>query len=134
MKSNYTNSFQRDGVATSSLVMQKHFKDDDDYRYDNVVAAMLEYASIENRDLKEMLSEIIRIGELEDLTFTDEAATKLFQFWINRAKNILQSASTLPLEGGEDEANADLIHEIRENMICGMSDEEISKPYTIIKK
>lgn len=38
------------------------------------------------KELKEAINELIRIGELEDLTFTDDAATKLFQHWVNRAK------------------------------------------------
>lgn len=37
-------------------------------------------------ELKEAIRELIRIGELEDVTFTDEAATKLFQYWVNKAK------------------------------------------------
>lgn len=37
-------------------------------------------------ELKEVIRELIRVGELEDVTFTDEAATKLFQYWVNKAK------------------------------------------------
>lgn len=37
-------------------------------------------------ELKECISELVRVGELEDITFTDEAATKLFQYWVNKAK------------------------------------------------
>ena len=38
------------------------------------------------KELKECINNLIEVGELEDLTFTDEAATKLFQFWVNKAK------------------------------------------------
>ena len=41
-------------------------------------------------DLKEALSELINIGELEDLTFTDESATKLFKFWVERARKLIE--------------------------------------------
>src|SRR5689334_1875947 len=44
-----------------------------------------------NNELREIISELIRIGELEDLTFTDDVATRLFQFWVkkgNNAKNL----------------------------------------------
>jgi len=37
-------------------------------------------------ELKEVIRRLIEIGELQDLTFTDEAATKLFQYWVNKAK------------------------------------------------
>lgn len=38
------------------------------------------------KELKEAIRQLIEIGELEDLTFTDEAATKLFQYWVKKAK------------------------------------------------
>ena len=40
------------------------------------------------KELKEVIRELVRVGELEDITFTDEAATKLFQYWVNRAKTL----------------------------------------------
>lgn len=40
------------------------------------------------KELKEAIRELIRVGELEDITFTDEAATKLFQYWVNKAKTL----------------------------------------------
>ncbi len=43
----------------------------------------------EIRELKVVISELLKIGELEDIVFTDEAATKLFQFWVNHANNLI---------------------------------------------
>lgn len=37
-------------------------------------------------ELKEAIRQLIEIGELEDIVFTDEAGTKLFKYWVNRAK------------------------------------------------
>ncbi len=43
----------------------------------------------EIRELKVTISELLRIGELEDMVFTDEAATKLFQFWVTHAETLI---------------------------------------------
>lgn len=40
------------------------------------------------RDLKQVIRELIAFGELEDLTFTNERATKAFQQLIEKAKKL----------------------------------------------